>query len=433
MPEFQLLTDHPWLQTVLGILLLLLAAAVADIVARRIVVAIVHRVVKRTTWKWDDVLARHGVFVRIARLVPWLVIFHGIQLVPLVRESAEALVRKTAVIAMVIVVAMVINAALSALTELYARTVHGRTGTIKGYMQLVNLAVYIIVAIIILSVMIDRSPLLLLSGLGALSAVLMLVFKDTILSVVASVQLSSNDMLRVGDWIEMPQFHADGDVIDIALHTVKVRNWDKTITTIPTWRLISDPYKNWRGMQESGGRRIKRALYLDVDTVGFLDDDQVGQLRELQLLTQYMDDKLAELAQWNAAPQRAGTPANQRRLTNIGTYRAYAQALIDNHPDIHQGLTRMVRQLEAAATGVPMEIYCFTATTAWGEYEGIQGDIFDHLMAIAPTFGLAVYQQPSGRDLRMAATLPAAALRALAADRGTDATAEPGDAAADAS
>jgi miniconductance mechanosensitive channel len=236
-----------------------------------------------------------------------------------------------------------------------------------------------------------------------MSAVLMLIFKDTILGFVAGVQLSTNDMLRVGDWIEMPQLNADGDVIDIALHTVKVRNWDKTITTIPSWRLISDSYKNWRGMQETGGRRIKRALYIDASSVHFLDDEEIRRLARLRLLADYLPSKERDVAQWNhGLGKAAALPANRRRLTNLGTFRAYVQAYLDRHPQIHRELSCMVRQLASEAQGIPLELYCFTTTVAWADYEGIQADIFDHLFALLPEFGLALYQQPSGRDVRAA-------------------------------
>jgi miniconductance mechanosensitive channel len=258
----------------------------------------------------------------------------------------------------------------------------------------------VVAAIAIVAAIIDRSPWLLLSGLGAMSAVLLLVFKDTIMSFVASVQLTSNDMLRVGDWIEMPQVGADGDVVDIALHTVKVQNWDKTITTIPTWRLISESFRNWRGMQQSGGRRIKRTLCIDAGSVGFLDEAEIARLSKLHLLGSYLTDKQRMLADANAALGIAAVvPANTRRLTNIGTFREYALAYLKAHPNIHEGMTCMVRSLQPSATGIPVELYCFTNTTVWAEYERVQGDVFDHLLAILPEFGLRMYQNPAGADL----------------------------------
>jgi miniconductance mechanosensitive channel len=221
------------------------------------------------------------------------------------------------------------------------------------------------------------------------------------LSLVASVQISSSDIIRVGDWIEMPQLNADGDVIDIALHTVKVQNWDKTITSIPTKRFISDPFKNWRGMQECGGRRIMRSLYLDQTSIGFLNPEEIARLQRISLLRHYLKHKHSELLSWNSALAEDGQePANTRRITNIGTFRAYVEQYLRQHPQIHQDMTQLVRQLSPTADGLPLQLYCFTNTTAWGSYESIQSDIFDHLLAILPEFGLRVFQHPSGADMR---------------------------------
>ncbi len=401
MQNLQSLITEPLLQTTLALFALVLAAWLGDVVVKRVLVRIAKIISARTPWKWDDVMVEHGVFNWFAQLVPALVIQAGIVWVPGLPASLTVFIRNLAMIAVVIVLFLALSAALSALEMVYATNAHSRTRSIKGYVQLVKLALFAVVSIITVSILIDRSPLLLLSGLGALSAVLLLVFKDTITSFAASVQLGSNDMLRIGDWIEMPQFNADGDVIDIALHTVKVRNWDKTITTIPTARLISDSYKNWRGMQETGGRRIKRSLHLDAGSVRFLDDELLQKLGRFSLLQDYLSQKQSDIEEWNASlGESASNAVNQRRLTNLGTFRAYAQEFLDKHPRIHHGLFCLVRQLDPGPNGIPLEIYAFTATTAWAEYEGIQGDIFDHLIAIAPEFGLSLYQQPSGADVR---------------------------------
>ncbi len=232
----------------------------------------------------------------------------------------------------------------------------------------------------------------------------MLIFQDTLLSFVASVQISSNDVIRVGDWVEMPQLNADGDVLDISLHTVKIQNWDKTITTIPTRRFISDPFKNWRGMREAGGRRIKRSILLDQQSIGFLDEEQRHGLGRFRLLDEYLRSKQQEIDEWNRKLAEAGKePVNMRRITNVGTFRAYIENYLRNHPGIHQNMLMIVRQLDPTPDGLPLEIYAFTSTTAWVPYEGIQSDIFDHLLAILPEFGLRVYQHPSGLDLRESA------------------------------
>jgi len=218
---------------------------------------------------------------------------------------------------------------------------------------------------------------------------------------VASVQISSNDIIRVGDWIEMPQLNADGDVIDIALHTVKVQNFDKTITTIPTKRFITDSFRNYRGMQEAGGRRIKRALNIDQNSVHFLSDAEREHLHRFNLLDDYLTAKEQELADWNRKLEKRGQePVNTRRVTNLGTFRAYVERYLRAHPGVHQGMTLLVRQMPLSSEGLPVEIYCFTNTTVWAQYEGIQGDIFDHLLSILPEFGLHVFQHPSGRDFR---------------------------------
>ena len=229
----------------------------------------------------------------------------------------------------------------------------------------------------------------------------MLIFQDTILSLVASVQISGDGRVRIGDWIEMPSQNADGDVIDIALHTVTVQNWDKTVTTIPTKKLISDSFKNWRGMSESGGRRIKRALYLDQASVRFLDPDERSRLRRFVLLREYLEGKERELADWNAGlGADAELPVNARRITNLGTFRAYVERYLRRHPQVHNDMTLLVRQLQPGPTGIPLEVYCFTSDTRWAVYEGIQSDIFDHLLAILPEFGLRVFQEPGGADFQ---------------------------------
>ncbi|MEL6446734.1 MAG: mechanosensitive ion channel domain-containing protein [Pseudomonadota bacterium] len=264
-------------------------------------------------------------------------------------------------------------------------------------MQLVQLGLWLLAAILVVSVLINRSPLLLLSGFGAMTAIVLLVFRDTLLSLVASIQLTAQDLVRVGDWIEVPQFGADGDVIDIQLHTVKVQNWDKTITTIPTYALIDKSFKNWRGMSRSGARRIKRALHLDVSSIGFLEPEGVDRLHRFKLLRGYLEDKLAEIGEVGE-----DAPVNRRRLTNIGTFRAYVVRYLQQHPGIAQHMTLMARQLQPGPEGLPLEIYCFTNTTVWAEYEDIQSDIFDRLLAIVPEFGLKLFQKPAGTDVTRA-------------------------------
>ncbi|VVE19345.1 Miniconductance mechanosensitive channel YbdG [Pandoraea communis] len=392
--------NAPWARMAGALALLAGVALLVQAVAQVLIVRVVRIVVQRTANRWDDALLAHRVFHRAARILPYLVIQFGIAWVPDLAPKAVMVIGNLALATTLLYATLAIAGILDAAQTVYALSEHARTRSIKGYVQLGKIALYVVAAIAIVATIVDRSPWLLLSGLGAMSAVLLLVFKDTIMSFVASVQLTSNDMLRVGDWIEMPQVGADGDVVDIALHTVKVQNWDKTITTIPTWRLISESFRNWRGMQQSGGRRIKRTLFVDAGSVGFLDDAEIERLSKLHLLGAYLMDKQRSLADANAAlGTAAGVPANTRRLTNIGTFRAYALAYLKTHPNIHDGMTCMVRSLQPSATGIPIELYCFTNTTVWAEYERVQGDVFDHLLAILPEFGLRMYQNPAGADL----------------------------------
>ena len=388
----------PLVITIAASIGLLLLAVIANIVAKRLLLNTVSALARRSKFLWDDELVEHKVFSRLVHLIPALLVFSGAGFVPGLPADLTQLIRNVATGYMVLMLTFAVVAALAAGHAIYAGTPAGRTRPLKGFVQLLQLAVWIIGGLMIISAVLERSPILLLSGLGAMTAILLLIFKDTILSFVASVQLTAQDMVRVGDWVEMPPFGADGDVIDVQLHTVKVQNWDKTITTIPTHRLISDSFKNWRGMSESGGRRIKRSLTLDLASVRFLTDAELEHFKRFTLLKDYIAGKLESLAKYNAEVA-VDADVNRRRLTNVGTFRAYAWNYLHKHPAIHSDMTLLVRQLAPGPQGLPLEIYCFTTTTAWGEYEGIQADLFDHLIAIVPEFGLRLYQQPAGNDL----------------------------------
>ena len=395
------LDNYPWLSSVLGLIVLVSVALLAGHIARIIILRVTNMLARQPALHWVSDLREHKVFHRVAQMTPSLMIQFGRNLVPDLSDNGRQFLGNLALAITIFVLTRVITALLDALLDIYARTNYAKTRPIKGYIQLGKMLLYVFSAIIIVATLIDRSPMLLLSGLGAMSAVILLVYKDTLLSFVASVQLTSNDLLRVGDWIEMPQVGADGDVMDITLHTVKVQNFDKTIVSIPTWRLMSESFKNWRGMQQSGGRRIKRSLYIDAAGVGFLTDEQEQRLEQVRLLSDYLTRKKAELKSWNEAQGNvAAMSANRRRMTNIGTFRAYALAYLRSHAMIQPNMTCMVRQMQATPQGVPLEIYCFTRTTVWDVYLLIQGDIFDYLLSVLPEFGLSVYQQPSGNDLR---------------------------------
>lgn len=369
---------------------------------------------------WLDILFDSAVLRRSARVVSPLLIQLGLLSLPKPHGLATIvlynLLSAYAVLCVVRVILAYLGATLKHQT-VFLRHSPRQQLSIKSYIQLAKLMVILGGLIIMAAELTNRSPLLLLSGLGALSAVLMLVFKDTILSFTAGVQLSSNDMLRAGDWIEMPQVGADGQVVDMALHAVKVQNWDKTITTIPTWRLMSESYRNWRGMSEAGARRIKRTLSLDATSVHFLHPEEITRLERIALLQPYLQKKRQALADTNAArlqklsPEAAALPLNLRQLTNLGCFRAYVSAYLEQHPDIRQDMTQIVNTAGTSPEGVQVQIYCFSATTNWQEYETIQGDLFDHLLSVLPEFGLRVFQQPSGHDFRtmmQGAGIPAA-------------------------
>ena len=400
MPEFTFIADlptrYPLAYQIVAPVLLLALAWLVHLLVRRLIVASIDRFIRASSATWDDALHQAKVFHRLALLVPIFVVWYGASLMPELDDDVLALLQRVAMASIALVAARVVGGLLTAVNVIYSADPEVGRRSIKGYLQVVEIAVYIVAAILILASLMDRSPLVFLGGLGAMTAVLLIVFKDTLLGLVASVQIASNDMVRVGDWIEMPQSGADGDVIDIALHTLKVQNWDKTITTVPTHRLIQESFKNWRGMSQAGARRIKRALYFDLNTVRFLTDDEVDRFSDYSLLREYIAAKRGELAEWNAQPGRdAAISADIRKLTNIGTLRAYIECYLKNHPDIHQGMTLLVRQLQSTPDGLPIEIYCFTNTTDWGLYEGIQSDLFDHILAVTPEFGLRIFQNES--------------------------------------
>jgi miniconductance mechanosensitive channel len=400
---------EPWLQACIGLAVLVFLAYAARSLLGLLLTRLFRHVREHAPppARWAGIVLHSKVCKRLTQVIPPVLIQLGLPAVPHLHANATTILSNVAAAMTVLYAVRVLTALLDAMLESHTLRSDGevaRTRSIKSYVQLGQLLLVLAGAVIMVAALIDRSPLILLSGLGAMSAVLMLVFKDTILSFTAGLQLTSNDMLRVGDWIEMPQVGANGAVTDIALHTVKVQNWDNTFTTVPTWRLMSESFINWRGMAESGGRRIKRTLRIDAASIHFLGDEEIQRLRAIVLLSDYLADKHEAVLQSNAQLQQtlgasAQVPTNLRRLTNIGTFRAYAQAYLQANANIHQNMMLMVRTMEATSDGVPMEIYCFTTTTSWVPYEAIQGDIFDHLMAVLPEFGLRLYQNPSGFDL----------------------------------
>ena len=387
-------------QAAAGLAALVLAGALVHVLIRRRLVGVLQRLAGRTGQQWDDIILEHGVFGRLAQAVPALIVYFGVAGLPGLGESLSQIVANVALAYLALAMTLALGALLSAGSAIYGTYPVARDRPIKGFVQVAQIVVYVLGAVFIVSALVARSPVVLLTGFGAMTAILLLIFRDTILSLVASIQLTGLDMVRVGDWIEMPQYNADGDVVDIALHTIKVQNWDKTITTIPTHKLISESFRNWRGMSESGGRRIKRSIHIDARSVRFLTDDEVEKFTRFALLREYVDRKRSELAAYNAGLGGAETAnVNLRRLTNLGTFRAYLWNFLQNHPQIHREMTLLVRQLQAGEKGIPIEIYCFTGTTEWAAYEGIQADIFDHILAQCGEFGLRVFQTPTGADI----------------------------------
>ena len=350
-------TIHPLLPPATGLLTLLAGAIVVDLIAKRILVGAVRAVARRSSATWDDAFLSHNVFCRLVKVVPVLIVFVGMPFVPGLPEQVAQLIRNVALGYMVLMLTLALTAMLSAASAIYAATPVAKQRPLKGFVQLVQIIVWALGGVTIVAVVLDRSPLILLSGFGAMTAILLLVFRDTILSLVASVQLTAQDMVRVGDLIEMPQFGADGDVVDVQLHTVKVQNWDKTITTIPTHRLITDSFRNWRGMSQSGARRIKRAIFLDMSSIRFQTQDEVDHFKRFALLKDYLADKERELDDYHQGlTNEVAAEVNRRRITNLGTFRAYAYNYLKNHPKIHDAMTLIVRQLAPASEGLPLEI-----------------------------------------------------------------------------
>jgi len=385
----------------LSLVVLLGGAKLSHHVAKRHVLPAVSEFVRGSAANWDDALLGAGVFARLAHLAPAVVIKLLSDEFFTATGRWTAAFEKCVSIYIAAVVVLVVDALLDAGVDFYNQRSSTRRVPLRGFAQGGKLVAYLLGLVVILSQLLGRSPVYLLSGLGALTAVLAVLFKDALLGFVAGVQISVNRMVQIGDWIEMTKYGADGEVIDVGLTTVKVQNWDKTITMVPTYALISDPVKNWRGMLESGGRRIKRAIYLDVGSFRFLDEALLDKLSTFRRLAPYLENKSQQIAAHNRQlPDDASLSANGRRLTNVGSFRAYAEAYLREHPGIHQGMSLLVRQLEPTDKGLPIELYAFTSDTTWSAYEGVQADIFDHLLTIVPEFELRLFQSPAGGDVR---------------------------------
>jgi miniconductance mechanosensitive channel len=380
-------------------LFVVILSIAANIIAKRLILQVLTHLIEKTRTKWDDALLERRVLNNLAHLAPAVVIYLMSPIALAEFSLASQVVMSATMIYMVIVIVLAADSFLNAVMDIYHSFEIAKQVPITGSIQIVKLVVYFIGAIFVIATVLGKSPIFLLSGLGALTAVLMLIFKDAILGLVAGIQLTANKMVSVGDWIEMPKYGADGDVIEVALTTVKVQNWDKTVTTVPTYALINESFKNWRGMQDSGGRRIKRAIYIDMNTIKLCTEEMLQKFYNIQYIRAYIEKKKKELQEFNKVQNIVDTSlVNGRRLTNVGTFRAYIEAYLRNHPMIHKNLTFLVRQLAPSDKGLPIEIYVFSTDIAWVNYEAIQADIFDHILAIVPEFELRVFQSPSGSD-----------------------------------
>ncbi|OMD44068.1 mechanosensitive ion channel family protein [Paenibacillus odorifer] len=385
-----------YLSNLIMVVFIAVVSIMVNFIAKKIVLKTIIHIINNNSYTWDNVILEKKVFHKLSHLMPAIIIYYSASIFP----SYQSIIEKFALTYMIIVTIMVFDALLNALDAIYRSFEVSKIRPIKGYIQVGKIVLFIIGGIVVISNLIGQNPLIILSGLGALSAVLMLIFKDSILGLVAGVQLSSNDMVRVGDWIEMPKYNADGDVIDITLNTVKVMNFDKTITMIPSYALISDSFRNWRGMQASGGRRIKRSIYIDTSSISFCSQELIDEFMKIDYLTDYVTTRLNEINTYNLEHQiNTDSMVNGRQLTNVGVFREYIHQYLRNHPKIHKDMTLIVRQLAPGDNGLPLEIYAFSNDINWGVYESVQADIFDHIFAVMPTFGLRTFQNPTGHDI----------------------------------
>lgn len=408
------------LSALICIVLIIIVAWVAHFITRKIFLAIVQRIARRTKTQWDDILVENKVFKGLAHLVPAFIMYYTVdfsfpnihqdvsELAPEVYKSLSvdyywnltAVLLKIVRIYFIVIIVFVANSVLNAGLQIYNTTEFSHHRSIKGYVQLVKIFVFFMAGILLISILLGKDPTALLAGLGAIAAVLLLVFRDTILGFVASIQLSANDMVKIGDWIQMDSHHADGTVIDITLNTVKVQNWDKTISTIPTYALVSDSFYNWKGMEESGGRRIKRSVAIDTNTIKFCDAEMLNRFEKFDLVRDYVREKEKELKDYNKGKNLAEEDyISGRHQTNVGIFRKYLEVYLRQHPKIKQDLTFLVRQLQPVGKGLPIEIYVFCNDQEWAHYEAIQSDIFDHIFAVIPEFELRVFQEPTGADI----------------------------------
>lgn len=391
---------NPLLATIGIALLLVFTAWLAQVLTRRYLITLISRIFKSERNRWNEALFGDAVLHRLSMAVPLIIIRAGLPLLPLLPLGVTDFLQRALSAAIMIVIVSAIAAAVQAFGVIYEKHPKSRERPIKSYLQVLNIVLYSLAIIAALAALLNRDPLLILSGIGAASAILLLIFQDTILSLVAGAQLTSNDLIRVGDWIEMPAYQADGDVVEVALNTVKVQNWDKTFTVIPAHVFLKNSFKNYRTMYEIG-RRIMRDIVIDMNSIRFLTPEEIADLERFRLLRPYLEGKKADLAEWNAKHEAAAEdPVNARRLTNLGTFRAYIEAYLRADPRISNDLLFSIRQLAPTPDGLPMQVYAFTVDTGFVNFEKTQADVFDHLLAIMSEFDLRVAQRPTGTDMR---------------------------------
>lgn len=386
------------------ILLVIILAFLSYFITKKILVNIIRKFVKRSKAKWDDILLNRKILRRVSHLLPALIIYffakNGLTEFPRI----SAFLQSGSYIYIIFIGMFILDAFLNALNELYSTLPASKERPIKGYIQSIKIVIYFIGTIVIISVLIGKSPLKLLASLGAIAAILILIFKDTILGLVSGIQLTANQMVKIGDWITMPSKNADGTVMEITLNTVKVQNFDKTIVTIPTYSLISESFQNWKGMEESEGRRIARSININLNSIKFCDHKMLEKFKKIKLIEQYISEKQVEIEEFNKSLDLDDNDkVSRRNLTNIGVFRKYIEIYLENHPKVHgkgSGYTLIVRHLQPTEKGLPMQVYCFSKEQAWAKYEQVQADIFDHILAVIPEFELSVYQNPSGDDFK---------------------------------
>ena len=378
------------------VIAVILTCLIINFILKHIFIRIISKLILRDRFHWDDVLVSRKILERLANIVPGIIIY----IYAPAFEKIEVIVERIASVYILLMLYLLVNSALDAVNDVYITHPISKVRPMKGILQVIKIVLYAVISIVLLGTMMNQDPFLLLSGIGALAAVFSFVFKDSILGFMAGIQLTSNDMLRIGDWIEMTKYGADGDVVDITLNTIKVQNFDKTIVTIPAYALVSDSFRNWRGMLEFGGRRIKRSIYIDMSSITFCTPEMMEKFKKINYLKDYIIEKEKELEYYNLINKKEESLANGKHLTNVGTFRVYIQYFLNDNPYLSHDIPLMVRQLPPGENGLPLEVYAFTKTIDWTEYETIQSDIFDHIFSVAGEFGIRIFQNPTGYDMR---------------------------------